>query len=751
MSATGRGIRLLSLFLFSLLSPSPGGAQGWVEPLRPAPGAWIQRVESRVRVELEGKVARVVVDEWFQAHGRGLGEADYLYPLPPDAVFSSFSLYLGEEEIRGELMDAAEARAIYEEIVRRRRDPALIELAGHGLLRARIFPLDPGETHRVTLRFTQLLETAGDALHLRYAGGVPNATACSTGGSPPPNRCGPVAPPVAFEIRVPEGEGFLDPFSPTHPLTSRREDRTLIVRAEGVLSGPFSLFLPRAREGLGLALVTHRPTGEDGYFLLSLSPGRGNAPPEPKDVTVVLDVSGSMSGEKLRQAQDALLELLGSLGSSDRFRLVAFSNAVRPFDLHWRAASAEEVSRAREWVARLEADGGTNIAGALEEAFRLAGASDRLPVTVFLTDGLPTVGETSVEAISAMVGRKRGRARIFSFGVGNDVNTSLLDLLAEEGRGSTSYVAPGESVERALSLLATKIRHPVLTDLALADAPVRFKEIYPVDFPDVFAGEELVLLGRYEAGGGMGGPLTLRGRRGGEVQRFTVEAEFPAREEKNAFLPRLWASRKLGFLSRRVWTEGPSDELVEEIRQTALRYGLPSPYTSYLVLEPGSFGPDRGSVDLPLVPPGIGATQPVYSVQGAEAVGRAREAKALRDVSTMAELLAVEEEAGPPRGDSDPSTRMVAGRLFRAQDGVWIQAGIRESDQVLEVAPFSRAYFDLLERIPELKPFARELGELEVQGRMLRIRIVDGGVTDLSKGELLRARSSFLHEGSWEG
>ena len=724
---------LLYLAVLALLpaSPLPASAQGWVEPSRSAPGSWIQRVDSKVRVEVRGNVATVVVDEWFQAHGRALGEADYLYPLPPGAVFSSFSLYQGEEELRGEIMDAEQARAIYEEIVRKRRDPALIELAGHGLLRARVFPLNPGETRRVTLRFSQLLERAGDALHLRYAGGAPNATACSYGGSAPPNRCAPTAPPMAFEVRIPEGERFLAPFSPTHPLKSTREGATLTVEAEGTVSGPFSLFLPLARDGLGLTLVTHRPVGEDGYFLLSLSPGREDGPPEPKDVTVVLDVSGSMSGEKIRQAREALLNLLDSLSPQDRFRLIAFSNAVRPFELDWREARPQFLAQARKWVAGLEADGGTNVSGALEEALRLPGSPDRLPITVFLTDGLPTVGETSVDAITRMVETKRGRVRVFSFGVGDDVNTALLDRMAEEGRGSTNYVVPGESVERALSLLSMKIKHPVLTDLALTGAPVRIREIYPVEIPDVFAGEELVLFGRYEAGDGDGsGPLVLEGFRGGRTQHFTLDASFPARDEANAFIPRLWASRKLGFLSRRVWTEGQNDELVEEIRRTALRYGLPSAFTSYLVLEPGVV------VDQ--------ATQPAFSVQGAGAVNRARGAKAFRDVASMPELRLAEEEAQAPMRLEEASSRMVAGRLFRLEDGVWMEAGIRESDDVLEVAPFSPAYFDILERIPELKPFAQELAQLEIQGGRIRIRIVDGGAAELSRAQLVEVRHAFF-------
>lgn len=735
------------LFFLVFFAPQVLLAQGWVEPVRPVPGAWIQRVNSKVRVEVKGNVATVFVDEWFQAHGRALGEADYLYPLPPDAVFNGFSLYQGDEELRGEIMDADRAREIYEEIVRKRRDPALIELAGHGLLRARVFPLNPGETRRVTLRFSQLLERSGDALHLRYAGGVPNSTACGSGGSAPPNRCASEAPPVEFELRVHKGDDFLAPFSPTHTLATSREGSTLLVQAQGTLTGPFSLFLPLAREGLGLTLATHKPLGEDGYFLLSLTPGRGDAPRQPRDVTVVLDVSGSMSGEKIQQAREALLNLLDTLSEEDRFRLIAFSNAVRPFNLEWRSGLPADLADARTWVTRLEADGGTNISGALQEAMRLRSPDHRLPVTIFLTDGLPTVGDTSVEAITQMVERDRGRSRVFSFGVGHDVNTALLDRMTEEGRGSTSYVSPGESVERALSLLATKIQHPVLTDLVLVGSPVRIKDIYPVQIPDVFAGEELVLFGRYETDGDdESGPMRLEGNRGGKRARYELESAFPHLDERNVFLPRLWASRKLGFLTRRVWTEGETEELVKEIRETALRYGIPSPYTSYLVLEPGEGSSDVVPVGggRPAVVSGLSASSPAAATQGAVAVDQARRAKAFRDVGSMVELREAEEEALSSNRPGGESSRWIGGRLFQLLDGVWKQSGIREDDDLLQVEPFSRAYFDLLEVIPELKPYAQEFQQVEIQGMDTRIGFQDGGVTTLSKRELANARRRFV-------
>src|SRR5687767_13097427 len=156
------------------LVPGAAMAQGWIEPLpRPLPqAARVERVRTSVTVRITDRVARVEVEEWFRNSGTGLAEGDYIYPLAGEAVFSDFSLMQGEEQLKGEPMDAARARAIYEEIVRRHRDPALIELAGHGLIRARVFPIPAGETRSVALRYTQVLGRAGDAYRFRYVAGA---------------------------------------------------------------------------------------------------------------------------------------------------------------------------------------------------------------------------------------------------------------------------------------------------------------------------------------------------------------------------------------------------------------------------------------------------------------------------------------------------------------------------------------------------------------------------------------------------
>jgi Ca-activated chloride channel family protein len=744
---------ILAALAVALVSASDGSAQGWIEPGVDRGGFAVDRTRSEVVVRVEGRVAQIEVSEWFVNRGRRLAEGEYLYPLPGEAVFQGFSLFQGDAELRGEIMDAERARHIYEEIVRKRADPALIELAGHGLLRARIFPIQPGEERRVTLRYTQVLERAGNALQLVYAGAVRGHAADPHG--PPRDRepqlhVRPESIRGSFEVRVADASQFLEPFSPTHEIDVDRDRERMTVTVEDGVVGRLSLFLPLAGEAVGLSVATHRPPGEDGYFMLTLSPGRDDGERAPRDVTVVLDVSGSMSGEKIEQAREALRQLLGTLSSEDRFRLISFSSAVQAQSSEWSFARGAALDRARAWVDRLVADGGTNIGAALDEAFRLQSPDNRLPVVLFLTDGLPSVGEESPERLAGIAERRAGRARVFAFGVGHDVNTQLLDRLGDAGRGDTDYVQPGENVERVISLLAAKIRNPVLTDLELDGGRLEIDEVYPVRVPDVFAGEELVLFGRFSGEGR--GRLAVRGERAGRGLSFVTDVTLPDETSANAYIPRLWAARKLGHLERQIWTEGETRGLVEAIRALALRYGLPSRYTAYLVEEPemvvdrGGGGGRRG--------PGIGFGQSAAPAApspttGAVAVQAAESARERRLARSEADLLKAQDEMVAAVGGRE-DVRAVGGRLFAMRDGVWTDAahttqsnGTTSTNRVIRVKSFTAAYFELLRALPELEPVLRELTEVVVAGERVSVRIGSEGMESISRSELAELVADF--------
>jgi Ca-activated chloride channel family protein len=735
-------------------SAAPSAAQGWIEPGVSRGGFAVDKVRSEVLVSVRGRVAQIEVSEWFINRGSRVAEGEYLYPLPGEAVFQGFSLFQGDAELRGEIMDADRAREIYEAIVRRRADPALIEFAGQGLLRARVFPIQPGETRKVSLRYTQVLERAGNALQLVYAGGVRGAAPLGAH-RPGESIRRPEAVETRFEVEIDNGSAFLEPFSPTHTLDVERDDDRMTLSINGEIFGRMAIFLPFAGDAVGLSVATHRPIGEDGYFMLTLSPDRNAETAEPKDVTVVLDVSGSMSGEKIEQARQALQQLLGTLSREDRFRLIAFSNSVRVHSRDWAPARGRHLDRAREWVDDLVADGGTNIQAALTEAFRLESPSGRLPVVLFLTDGLPSVGEQSPERLADIAAERAGRARVFAFGVGHDVNTMLLDRLSEAGRGDTDYVLPGEDVERVISLLAAKIQHPVLTDLDLWGGPIDIDEVFPVHIPDVFAGEELVLFGRFDGDGQ--GQMTVSGHRLGDTLEFSTELVFPEATDANDYIPRLWASRKLGHLERQIWTEGETAGLAEEIRTLALRYGLPSRYTSYLVQEPEvvALGPalqrpsGLGGRLLKARAPANASAPVLAATTGASAVRMAAAARQRRETTDADDLRRADEELLAEMADRNEAmepTRAIGGRIFRLRDGVWTDVAFEDGGPLIEIKAFSSAYFDLVRAVSELELVLREFGTVVVAGAELSLSVGDEGVDEISASELTKLVNGFRGE-----
>src|SRR5437667_1137592 len=703
---------------------SPILAQGWIDPVRPVPqsNGRIERLRSTVQVDISGRVARVTVEEWFRNNGPVLDEGMYHFPVPGEAVFSSYSLWQGDQELRGEAMDAAQARSIYETIVRQKRDPALIELAGQGLIRARVFPIAPGETRKITLKYTQLLDRAGDAWRFRYLGDRNRQSA-----------------PRSFRLEVDSAARFGDPYSPTHHVQfTRRDNRLEVTLGDNAAGGDFELLLPLARGLIGLSLIPHHPVGEDGYFMLLLAPGAAaDAAALRRDLVAVIDVSGSMSGEKIQQAKSALIQLLASMREGDRFRLVAFSGGVRRYAQGWTNMTSDARHDAESWIRSLDAEGGTNIAGALAEAFAESPAEQSLGVVVFLTDGQASTGETDPERIAERAEQGRGRFRVFSFGIGDDVNTYLLDRLTERARGTTEYIRPGENIERAVGSLAAKIASPVLTDVAIsATSGVELYDVQPGSLPDLFAGDEMVVLGRYRGLGSREWSVAVHGKRNGRQEEFTTTVG--DRENDDArYVEQLWAARKAGALSREIRLHGQTRELMDALKQLALRYGILTEYTSYLVQEPNVVA-RRAFEDRVMRAP---APTPANQT-GATSVDQSARERVMLEAVVVTSVDAA--ARGNPRALSGINpTQRVGGRLFILRDSTWTDLGHGDSLNVVTVAPYSDAYFALLHAMPDLTP-ATGLGpSVLVAGRHASIKIESGGKTHWQAGELERLVRAF--------
>jgi Ca-activated chloride channel family protein len=719
--------------------------QGWVDiERRPgvvAPFSSIVRTSSQVRVTVEGRVARVEVEEQFRNTGGGVAEGTYLYPMPGEAVFTDFSLWMGEQEVRGEMMQAEQARGIYEEIVRRLRDPALLTLEGHGLIRARVFPIAAGDTRKIVLRYTQMLDRSGDALRLRYA--IGNRSQRETGRGDVRVQPGDV---FSFRVTLPDASTMGTPYSPTHQITTRETGGHLVVTLDPDASGDVDLFIPLRRGLVGTSLVTHAPGGEDGFFMLLLSPPtseEGNT--VPRDLSLVVDVSGSMSGEKIEQARAAILQALESLNSADRFRLIAFSSTVRNFRQGFVPATPANIAAARRFAENLNANGGTNIEGALNAVLDQAPAEERLPIIIFMTDGIPSIGEQAPDKLAEAAAAHVGRNRIFTFGVGHDVNTYLLDRLSREGRGSAEYVAPDADVEVAVGSLVSKIQHPALVNLRIVESPVRLVQSYPGELPDLFFGEELVVFGRYRGEGK--GTVIIEGERNGRRERFTARAEFPETEDANDFIPKLWASRRIGELTRQIRIEGASQDLVSQVRDLGLRYGILTEYTSYLVQEPGmaqnsSLPRDRaqqfnGQGAPPAASPEMQTGTRAF--ESADASSKMAAAGTLADAERVAERRMDELS----RGSGAEPTRRAGGKVFRQDGAHWKDVLVSDSMPVTEVVAYSDAYFALVRALPEISQYLAVGDDLTIAGKRASIHIGSTGTRTWSQGQLERLLRAY--------
>jgi Ca-activated chloride channel family protein len=750
MMHTKRSAASLLFCLFCLFALSlTAAAQGVIVPgicddcpRRPAQLPRSLPIRSiKIDAKIAAQVATTHVEQIFRNDTDAVLEGTYLFPIPETASVSEFAIWDGNRRLVGEVRSREEARRIYDEIVRRQRDPGLLEYAGKNLFQARIFPIPPHSDKKLELTYTQVLRAESGTVAYRYPLGTGhNLVEIGT---------------VAGRVEIEGKESLRNIYSPSHAIdvTRAREGRAARVSFEsaGSAAQDFQLFYSISSEDFGLSLLTHREPGKDGYFLLMISPKDNFAETEyaAKDIVFVLDTSGSMAEEgKMEKARAALLFGVKTLRPDDRFNVISFAG-----EEHLMAnglTAADEAGRARgvEFVQRLRPNGGTNINDALRAALRQFDSSDRPKLLVFLTDGLPTVGETSPARIieNAHADKPRG-VRLFTFGVGYDVNTALLDKLASDNGGVADYVEPKEDLEVKVSSFFAKVNYPVLTDLDLDLGGVESDLVYPRELPDLFRGAQVALIGRYRNTNDLRNVrLRLRGKTNTQARTFAYEnLNFPLNTDDNDFLPRLWATRRVGWLLEQIRSNGAQKELVDEVTDLGTRYGIVTPYTSYLALEdsartrqvtdlpmagrdmvmsvPGNRAPKpvssgvagAGAPSPTPAPPPMSVSESVTVTSGQSAV---RQSKAAR---TKQEALRVDKDDELTAGGA----RQAGGKTFYLRDGVWMDAEFKQNARLPEttLAFGSEAYFDAIKREPKLADFFA-LGERVVvvyKGRVYRV------------------------------
>ncbi len=637
-------------------------------PPREVPYLTVQN--HRVNVTIDNQVATTKVDQVFRNDSEWSLEGTYIFPLPENAAISQFSMWIDGEKVAGQLYTKEEARRIYDNIVRRRLDPALLEYVGRDLFQASIFPISPGDTRRIEIEYSQILPADNGLIQYIY----PLSTEKFSG--KPLEE-------VAITVDITSPDAIKAIYSPSHLVSIQRDGRyQALVGWEDFDVLPttdFSLYYTVSPEDVGLNLLSSKERDEDGFFTMLIAPNVDTQTVVDKDVTLILDTSGSMEGEKMEQARNALIYVLNHLNPKDRFNIVAFSTGVRAFSTRPEPVSA--LPKARRFVNNLRPEGSTDINRALLEAINSAD-SQRPTIIIFLTDGLPTSGVIDTPLILNNVDQATSsNIRIFPFGVGDDVDTILLDTLAQENRGTSAYVRPGTRVDEQVSAFYTKVSIPVLANISLEVDGVTIADTYPYPLPDLFAGTQLVVAGRYREGGPA--TVTLSGEINGQPRTFRYDdLTFASntRQQTNAdFIPRLWATRKVGHLLNQVRLHGENRENIDEIVNLSIRYGIITPYTSFLVEEPELALRQEGR-DIIVEEEMAAAESAEEESSGERAVNKAVEQNALADADMAAPMPMATATPGLSGGatEADDNRLManaavttVGNKAFVLKDGIW--------------------------------------------------------------------------------
>ncbi len=556
-------------------------------PLPPPPPATYKISEIAVDARLSNQVAQVQVSQSFVNTGSRPLEVSFVFPLPYDGAVDSLTLLVDGKEYPAQLLPAEKARELYESIVRKNKDPALLEWMGTGLFKTNVFPVPPGAKRTVTLTYSQLLRMQEGLSDFLF----PLSTAKYTSEA---------VDKISFRVTLETADDLKNIYSPTHEVKVKRSgDRraTVTYTAEKELpTSDFRLFYDLGRGNVSTRVLSYRPDkDDDGYFLLLTTP-KIQAKEEklpPKTAVFVVDRSGSMSGVKIEQARGALESVLGNLRKGDLFNVIAYDSAVESFRPELQRYDEKTRAEALGFVEGIYAGGSTNIDEALRTALGQLNDSKRPSYVIFLTDGLPTAGETDESKIVQRAKEaNRVRARIFSLGVGYDVNSRLLDKLVRENFGQSEYVRPDEDIEDRVSRLYRRIEAPVLTDVALEftfdEQPSRAKpvnRVYPKGAFDLFAGEQLVMVGRYHATGNA--KVVVKGAISGKEQTYDFPAKLVKKSDDQslAFIEKLWAIRRVGEILDELDLKGKNQELIEELVKLSTRHGILTPYTSFLADE----------------------------------------------------------------------------------------------------------------------------------------------------------------------
>ena len=562
-----------------------------------------------IKIGIKNQLATTKVDQTFVNPNSFEVNGMYLFPIPDDAVVSNLALSIDGELVNGELLSQEQSHQIYRNSARYGGNRAILEHIGTRAFVVEVSGIPAYGERRVQFEYSQIISADSDLTKYTYPLSLAKSASALIRN-------------LHVEMEIVSENELRTVYSPSHEvIINRKDDHHVHLSYEGTDVDPdddFLCYYSVSDENFGITLLTHRADEkEDGYFMLLVSPKYEVKQTEivEKDFVFVLDRSGSMARRKIEQAKAALRYCVQNLNDGDRFNLILFNTDITSLadelnrgekwfgEERWRDSAAMshkliDVKDGREkalaFIGGIEGRGGTNINDALLTAFAEEPDPKRPRIIVFLTDGQPTVGVRNPALILENVGKaNRNLSRIFVFGVGYDVNDHMLDKMAADNGGTRNYVTPNEDIEVAVSSLFRKMNEPVLVDVGINFGQILTKELTPKNLPDLFREEQLTILGRYEGQGNTA--LKLRGVISSERHEFSKDVHFSALEPDNDFLPHLWAQRRIAELVDEAALNGRTRELDEEIERLSRKYGVLTPYTSFVKADDGSLAMDYQS------------------------------------------------------------------------------------------------------------------------------------------------------------
>ncbi|MBN1593582.1 MAG: VWA domain-containing protein [Candidatus Coatesbacteria bacterium] len=650
----------------------------------------------KVTFEATESLAKTRIEQTFFNPTNRTLEGRLVFPLPKGAAVSEFAMWAGNKKLKAQVRSSKDAKRIYDDIVRKMRDPALLQYVGRGLFEASVYPIEPNSTKKIELQYSCVLETEGDVVNYVFPLDSFSVTHL---------------PLMSFVLagRIKSNSPLKSIYCPSHNIAiTRLSDTEASVSYEGndvKAEKDFSMYYTLSRDDIGINLLSHKE-GSDGYFLLLAAPkyASDKSKQPPKEVIFALDISGSMQGQKMEQARQAAKHIVSNLSDDDYFNLIVFNDQVRKFRSSRVRATKPDVKRAIEFLDELEAAGGTNIDGALLEAVSMLERSDIAKMVIFLTDGQPTVGVTDTQKILENIKAKNtGSVRIYGFGVGFDVGADLLDGIARESKGTVSYVLKDDQLERVISSFYNKVAYPVLSDVSLKISGVETFEQYPSTLPDFFKGTQVVLFGRYSGDGQA--RIALSGSVGSRTKTFERDLKFARDSEGYDFIPRLWALRRVGFLLDEIRRKGENKELVDECIRLGTKYAIVTPYTSQLVTEdeapplPRWWADERG--DVPSVRHRDADSTTLNKQTYMKTVAMSPLApEGTKDKITGSMVIQELSEATAEKSQYTGTRKVIGAKTFLMKDGCWVdtaldKAQLDKPDEVVKF--FSERYFNLID------------------------------------------------------